>query len=798
MSEEKKKIVIKKKIKLKTPQEEKPEAKSQSVQGKTPAEKPALTRQPSQPSQQKSAHNRESTQHKEAPQRDQRDRERGNTQPSQGSSSRQSTRPQQDRRDNRPREGGQSSTGKRFTFDKNRSSSQKQDRSSSRPQGRDGQQGGQDRRGRSYGAQQQPFAIGKDTENRNKSRLADQRAKATEIKEREKSRDENEEIFFSKIQDPKKKIKKEYAIPESIEIGEVITVAELARKMNLKASEIIQKLMDLGVTATINDSLDSDTATLVAQEFNCQVTVRSLKNEVEIHETEDSPEDLKPRIPVVTIMGHVDHGKTKLLDAIRHSNVAEHESGGITQHIGAYKVKTPRGEITFLDTPGHEAFTAMRARGANVTDIVVLVVSAVEGVMPQTIEALNHAKAAQVPIIVAVNKIDLPDASVDRVKQQLSEHGLLPEEWGGDTMYISVSALKKIGIDELLEAILLQAEVMELKANPNKPGVGYVVESKMDIGRGAVATVIVKNGSIRIGDYFVVGTTMGRVRGMFDDTGAKVTVAYPSYPVEIMGFDAVPEAGDKFHVVENEDFAKEIVAKRLELKRIEETNRIKKLQMENALQGLSMENVKELKVIIKADVQGSVEAIKHSLLKIENPEVKISILHAAVGAVLESDVMLAEVSASQEGAAAIILAFRVRADAMAKERAERQGVTIKRFNIIYEITDYIEGLLKNMQTIEYKETIIGTAEIREVYKIKDVGKVAGCYVTQGFIRRTESVRIYREGALVWSGKLLALKRFKDDVSEVQEGFECGMSFVNYENFKKGDIVECYSREEVKK
>ncbi|URA10348.1 translation initiation factor IF-2 [Thermospira aquatica] len=797
MSEEKKKIVIKKKIKLKTPQEEKPEAKSPSAQEKTPAEKPALTRQPSQSSQQKSAPQKEPSQHREAPQKE---KERSSSHPSQGtsSSSRQAPRQQQDRRDTRSRDNQQTSTGKRFTFDKNRSSSHKQDRSSSRPQGRDSQQSSQDRRGRSYGTPQQPFATGKDTENRSKSRLADQRARAIELKEREKSRDENEEIFFSKIQDPKKKIKKEYAIPESIEIGEVITVAELARKMNLKASEIIQKLMDLGVTATINDSLDSDTATLVAQEFNCQVTVRSLKNEVEIHETEDRPEDLKPRIPVVTIMGHVDHGKTKLLDAIRHSNVAEHESGGITQHIGAYKVKTPRGEITFLDTPGHEAFTAMRARGAHVTDIVVLVVSAVEGVMPQTIEALNHAKAAQVPIIVAVNKIDLPEASIDRVKQQLSEQGLLPEEWGGDTMYIPVSALKKIGIEELLEAILLQAEMMELKANPNKPGVGYVVESKMDIGRGAVATVIVKNGSIRIGDYFVVGTTMGRVRGMFDDTGAKVSVAYPSYPVEIMGFDAVPEAGDKFHVVESEDFAKEIVAKRLELKRIEETNRIKKIQMENAFQSLSMENVKELKVIIKADVQGSVEAIKHSLLKIENPEVKISILHAAVGAVLESDVMLAEVSASQEGSAAIILAFRVRADAMAKERAEQQGVTIKRFNIIYEITDYIEGLLKNMQTVEYKENVIGTAEIREVYKIKDVGKVAGCYVTQGFIRRAENVRIYREGALVWSGKILALKRFKDDVSEVQEGFECGMSFVNYENFKKGDIVECYTREEVKK
>lgn len=780
MSDEKKKIVIKKKIKLKTPP-------SKAEEKPAEAAKPSSSQAPSQAKPAPSQAGTKEPQKTAAPQ-------------GASSSPRQGNRPQQGGRDYRSREGqpkegqgreGQrSSQGKRFTLDKSRQTHQRDRGQPS--QGRSSS--GEKRQGF---APQQPFSTGKETENRTKGRIPDHKAKSADVL-KEKDMSEQEEIFFSKIQDPKKKAKKEYAIPESIEIGEVITVAELARKMNLKSAEIIQKLLELGMTATINDTLDADTATIVANEFNCQVVVRSLKDEVEIRETEDRPEDLKPRIPVVTIMGHVDHGKTKLLDAIRKSNVAEHESGGITQHIGAYKVKTPKGEITFLDTPGHEAFTAMRARGANVTDIVVLVVSAVEGVMPQTIEALNHAKAAKVPIIVAVNKIDLPDASVDRVKQQLSEEGLLPEEWGGDTMYVSVSALKKIGIEELLEAILLQAEMMELKANPDKPGVGYVIESKMDIGRGPVATVIVKNGCIRIGDYFVVGTTMGRVRGMFDDAGNKVQVAYPSYPVEIMGFDAVPEAGDKFHVVADEDFAKQIVAKRLELKRIEETKRIKKLQMENAMEQLSMQDVKELKVIIKADVQGSVEAIKHALLKIENPEVKISILHAAVGAVLESDVMLAEVSGSQEGAAAVILAFRVRADAMAKERAERQGVTIKRFNIIYELTDYIEGLLKNMQTVEYKETVIGTAEIREVYKISGVGKVAGGYVTQGFIRRSEEVRIYREGVLVWSGKLLSLKRFKDDVSEVQEGFECGMSFVNYENFKKGDIVECYKREEVKK
>jgi len=612
----------------------------------------------------------------------------------------------------------------------------------------------------------------------------------------EKNKSKEEEILLSKMEEDikKKKKKGEANIPSEIEIQEVITVGELAKKMNLKASEIIEKLLSLGVNATINDVIDSDTATIVASEFNCKVIVRSLKDEVEIKEEPDKPEDLKPRAPVVTIMGHVDHGKTKLLDAIRNSSIADHESGGITQHIGAYRVKTKNGDITFIDTPGHEAFTSLRARGANVTDIVVLVVSAVEGVMPQTIEAINHAKAANVPIIVAINKIDLPDANPERIKQQLAENGLLCEEWGGDTLLVKVSALKKQGINELLDAILLQAEMMELKANPNKKGWGYVIESKMDVGRGPVATVIVKNGCIKVGDYFVAGTITGKVRGMFDDYGNKVNIALPSYAVEIMGFDAVPFAGEKLYVVEDEEFAKSIAQKRQELKRIEEVKAIKRLQLQTSELAISGEKFEEIKLIIKGDVQGSIEAIKNSLEKLSNDKVKISILHAGVGAVLESDVMLASATSQTSKSKVIILAFRVRVDTIAKEKAEAEGVEIKRFSIIYELIEYVENIIKGLQKEEYIEQVIGSAEIKEIFKIKDVGKVAGCIVKNGYIRKNEKVRIYRDGNMIWEGKILSLKRFQEDVNEVQEGFDFGISFVNFENFKKGDIIECFTRQ----
>ncbi len=636
---------------------------------------------------------------------------------------------------------------------------------------------------------------GKDSA-RNKHKAPSKSRMEAVMKEKNKSKEE--ELLLSKWEDSILKRKKgEAVIPEEIEIAEVIKVSDLAKKMNLKASEIIQKLMDLGVQATINDSIDADTATLAAGEFNCKVTVRSIKEEVVIKETEDTPEDLKPRSPVVTIMGHVDHGKTSLLDAIRDSSVAAHETGGITQHIGAYRVQTPKGMITFVDTPGHEAFTAMRARGANVTDLVILVVSAVEGVMPQTVEALNHAKAAKVPIIVAMNKMDLPGTNPERLKQQLAEHSILSEEWGGDSIFVPVSAVKKTGIQELLDSVLLQAEVMELKANPDKRGVGFVVESKMDIGRGAVATVIVKNGRIKVGDYFVVGTSMGKVRGMFDESGAKMTSALPSDPVEIMGFNEVPNAGDKFYVVEDENTAKDIAAKRLNLKRIEDGQTIKKVQMQNAMEMLSSADLRELKIIVKADVQGSVEAIRTSLEKLSTPDVKVSVIHGGVGSVLESDVLLATSTAGTAETGVMILAFRVRVDAIAKDKAESDGITVKRFAIIYEIIDFVDGIVKGMRKTEVRETVIGSAEVKEVFKIKDVGKIAGCQVTQGFIRKSESVRLFRDGAQVWSGKIKDLKRFKEDASEVQEGFECGISLVNYENIKKGDQIECYSVEEIK-
>ena len=621
-----------------------------------------------------------------------------------------------------------------------------------------------------------------------------ERSKGVSFQEKNKNREE--EILLSKMEDNirKKNRKGEAAIPEEIEINETVKISDLAKRMNLKASEIIQRLIDLGVQATINDTIDSDTAAIVASEFNCKVKVKSLKEEIEIKEDADNPEDQITRFPVVTIMGHVDHGKTSLLDSIRNSSVAAHETGGITQHIGAYRVKTNKGEISFVDTPGHEAFTAMRARGANVTDIVILVVSAVEGPMPQTIEALNHAKAAKVPIIVAINKIDLPDSNPEKVKQQLAEQNLLPEEWGGDTMYLSVSAAKKIGIQELLDAILLQAEVLELKADPKKKGVGFVVESKMDIGRGAVATVIVKNGCVKVGDHLSVGTTMGKVRGMFDENGNKMQIALPSYPVEIMGFDEVPNAGDKFFIVESEEVAKNITEKRQNMKRADDNKNIKKFQMQNALEAMTTGSLKELKVIIKGDVQGSVEAIRSSLEKLVNTEVKVTVISSGVGAVLESDVMLASATANTAETGAIILAFRVRVDTIAKEKAESEGITIKRYNIIYELIDFIDNLMKGMLTPEIIEHVIGSAEIRDVFKIKDSGKIAGSYVTTGFIRKAEKVRIFRDSVQVWEGKISALKRFKEDVAEVQEGFECGISLLNYENFKKGDTIECFSSE----
>jgi translation initiation factor IF-2 len=643
-------------------------------------------------------------------------------------------------------------------------------------------------------------AAGKDQSNRNRhfSNVTAKKKDAPLSKEEIKKR--QEEIFLSKMQNSMlmRQKKGEVVIPDEIEIGEVVKISDMARKMQMKASLLIQKLMTLGVSATINDNIDADTALILASEFNCKVKIKSLKEEVIVKEEEDTDADLMQRPPIVTVMGHVDHGKTSLLDAIRNTNVVEHESGGITQHIGAYRVSTPRGQLVFLDTPGHEAFTAMRARGAEVTDIVILVVSAAEGAMPQTVEAINHSKAAKVPIIVAINKMDLPGANPERLKQQLAEQGLLSEEWGGDTQFVEVSALKKTGIDTLLEAILLRAEVMELRGNPNKRGVGFVVESEMDIGKGAIATVVIRTGKIQIGDCFVVGTTMGKVRAMFDDMGNKIEIGLPSQPVEIMGFNDVPSAGDKFFVVENEEIAKDISSKRKNLKKMDDNQNIKKIQIQQAMDKLSTPNLKELKIIVKADVDGSVEAIKYSLTKLQNEEIDINIIHAGIGAVTESDIMLASATAVTEESRTLVLAFRVRVDTMAKEKAESEGIPIKRFAIIYELIDFVKAILEGMLTPEVIENVIGTAEIREVFRIKDIGKVAGCFVTEGFIRKGNLVRLYRDDVQYWEGKISAMKRFQEDATEVQMGFDCGISFTNFDNFKKGDILECYTSEKKEK
>ncbi|MGL4561139.1 MAG: translation initiation factor IF-2 [Brevinema sp.] len=600
-----------------------------------------------------------------------------------------------------------------------------------------------------------------------------------------------EEIALSKLQ-PMKKKRGEAAIPEEIEIGPIIKLSDLGHKMNLKAAELISALFKLGQQATINDDLDADTATLLADEFNCRVIVKDEHEEVQIKIEDDFIENLQPRPPIVTIMGHVDHGKTKLLDTIRKTNIIAHESGGITQHIGAYSVKTPSGEmITFLDTPGHAAFTSMRARGAKITDIVVLVVSAEEGPKPQTIEALSHAKAANVKIIVAINKMDLPNANPEKIKQMLAEHGLLSEEWGGDTMFIPVSAMTGEGVPELLEAVLLQSEVMELKANPQRSGYGFVIESKMDIGRGAIATVIIKNGVAKIGDSYVSGTTFGRIRAMFDESGKKEVLAGPSTPVEIMGFDALPEAGDDFHIMTTEEEARSLASRRAILKRNEDIIRQKKATMSNVMEKIQNPNLKEYKVVIKADVNGSLEAILYALTKLKNTEVKVTVVHSGIGTVSENDVMLAQTLADSDADDAAILAFRVRVDSLAKNRAESVDIPVRRYNVIYDLVEHVHSVIEGMLDPEVSETKIGEAEIKEVFKISDVGKVAGSMVTEGFLRKNNVVRLYREGTQIWTGSFKSIRRFKDEVNEVQEGFDCGITFVNYDDFKAGDIVETY-------
>ena len=572
----------------------------------------------------------------------------------------------------------------------------------------------------------------------------------------------------------------------------MISLKELSERLGKPVTEIIKKLLLLGIIANINQMLDFDTAQLICEEFGFTVdkVIDKESEEVLLKTEEDRPEDLRPRPPVVTIMGHVDHGKTSLLDAIRQTNVIATEAGGITQHIGAYTVTIGDRKIAFLDTPGHEAFTAMRARGAKVTDIAVLVVAADDGVMPQTVEAINHAKAADVALIIAINKIDKPGANPDRVKQELTEYGLVSEEWGGDTIMVPVSAKKKQGISELLEMILLVAEMQELKANPNKKGKGTVIEAELDKGKGPVATVLIQDGSLSLGDYFIVGSTHGKVRGMIDDKGKRIKKASPSTPVEIQGLDEVPDAGDIFIVVDDEKTAKTISEKRKEKQRLSQMQSKQTVSLEELFNQIQEGKVKELNIILKADVQGSVEAVRQSLSRLSNEEVKVNTIHGGVGAITESDVMLA--SASN----AIIIGFNVRPQPMAIALAEKEKVDIRLYRVIYNAIEDVEAAMKGMLEPEYKEVLLGHAEVRATFKASAVGTIAGCYVTDGKINRNNDIRVIRDGIVIHEGKLASLKRFKDDAKEVNAGYECGLNIEKFNDIKEGDIIESYTTEAV--
>ena len=580
---------------------------------------------------------------------------------------------------------------------------------------------------------------------------------------------------------------------KEITIPEKITVKDLATELKKTSGEVIKKLFGLGIMATINNEVDFDTAFLVAEEFGVTATKKEIVNEEDIlfDESEDTADELKPRPPVVVVMGHVDHGKTSLLDTIRRTNVIEGEAGGITQHIGAYKVNVNGREITFLDTPGHEAFTSMRARGAQITDIAILVVAANDGVMPQTVEAINHAKAANIPIIVAVNKIDLPEANVEKVKQELMQYELVAEEWGGDTIFVPISARNNINIENLLEMVLLVADMQELKANPNKQSKGVVIEARLDKAKGPIASVLVQRGTLDVGDTVVVGTSIGRIRAMKNDKGQSVKEAGPSTPVEIMGLTEVPEAGDTFYEVKNEKMAKHLIEKRRAQER-EKMLSSSVVTLSNLFEKMANENLKQLNLIVKADVQGSAEAVKQSLEKLSNDEVKVKVIHSVAGAINESDVQLAK------AAKAIIIGFNVRPVGTAKEIADREGVEIKLYSIIYKAIEDVEAAMKGMLDPIYEEKIIGNADVRQTFKVSNVGTIAGCYVLDGKIERHAGVRVIRDSVVIHEGKLASLKRFKDDAKEVTKGFECGVQIENYNDIKEGDIIEAFVMEEVKR
>lgn len=612
----------------------------------------------------------------------------------------------------------------------------------------------------------------------------------------QKSAQKNRQQFSSKRETEAEKLRRlelERARKQQLKvlIPDNIVVSELATRLKVTATEVIKKLMGLGVMATINQEVDFDTAALVAEELGAKVEKEVIVTIEErlIDNSDDDEDNCEERSPVVVVMGHVDHGKTSLLDRIRNSNVTESEAGGITQHIGAYRVKVNDKEITFLDTPGHEAFTSMRARGASVTDIAILVVAADDGIMPQTIEAINHAKAANVSIIVAINKMDKMGANPDKVKQELTEHGLVIEEWGGDTICVPVSAKTGEGIDDLLENVLLVAEMKELKANPHRLAKGAVIEARLDKGRGPIATILVQNGTLHQGDVIIAGTAVGRIRVMTDDKGKVVKEAGPSVPVEITGLAEVPSAGDTFNAVEDEKLARELVEQRKHEAKQEQFSAYQKITLDNLFSQIAEGEIKELPIIVKADVQGSVEAVKQSLEKLSNEEVRVKVIHGGVGAVSESDVMLANASN------AIIVGFNVRPDPVASENAARDGVDIRLYRIIYDAIEEISTAMKGMLAPKFREVQQGRIEVRQVYKISNVGTVAGCYVLDGKVTRTSEIRVVRDGIVIAEDKMSSLKRFKDDAKEVVKGFECGITLEHFSDIKEGDIFEAFMMEE---
>ena len=644
-----------------------------------------------------------------------------------------------------------------------------------------------------FDARYDDLASTKNTENRRKPTPQGNKQKFTQRGQRQRQQFQKgkRETEFERLQ--RIQLEKARNAQLKVLIPDEITVGELATRLKQQAGKVIAKFMQMGEMHAINDVIDFDTAALLAEEFHAKV-------EHEVHVTieerlftqeEDAQEDLVERPPVVCVMGHVDHGKTSILDAIRKTNVTAGEAGGITQAIGAYQVKVNDSLITFLDTPGHEAFTSMRARGANMTDIAVLVVAADDGIMPQTIESINHAKAADVPIIVAINKMDKPTANPDKIKEQLTKYDLIPEEWGGDTICVPVSAKTGMGLDNLLEMILLVADTMELTANPNRMAKGTVIEAKLDTGRGPVATVLIQTGTLHSGEAIIAGTAVGRVRVMTNDKGQKVEEAGPSCPVEITGLAEVPAAGDIFNAVEDEKLARELVEKRRMEQKEEEFKRYQKVTLDNLFEHISEGEVLELPVIVKGDVQGSVEAVRQSLEKLSNNEVRVRVIHGAVGAVSESDVMLANASH------AIIVGFNVRPDPTAKANAERDGVEIRLYRIIYDAIEEIEAAMKGMLKPKTEEVDLGRAEIRNVYKITGVGAVAGCYVLDGKMVRSANIRVVRDGIIIADDKMASLRRFKDDVKEVAQGYECGITLEKFSDLKNGDIFEAYEIREIK-